>query len=514
MRITQLSKLKLISLFGGLFLCTLQSTQAAERDLVLDPLQPGPYAVGSTNFEIDSAAVDQVHSQGGNTGDYQEGKNSNGELLYVSDLLANPEQAFFFTVSVPNDATLYGESAGSSVPYAGYVLYPTSSSNTRADYTVFNSPDLPKMQGANEAPIFENESTRYPLIVYSHGVGSHPSEGDFTYIKDLASHGYIVMALYHGDSRWEDTEARHFNLRPLSVKIALDVLLAHEDFANHIDTDKIGGLGESFGGTTMLALLGARKVNPDVASVVANTLLQVQTDPRIKAAAAVVPYMGAGPYTIFGSGGTGAATVDRPFLANSGTEDTVADYDKVQAVFEQLSGDKYLVEYTGEGHDLSDGANVDASTWMKLFMDAKVKEDPDAIETLSRIKSVADTGADNLVIAGESSQSGGTNIPPTQEPTAQSASFANNVLTLPSVVVQGQTYTVSLTLQSSEQPYLFAVTLATPVDAVETASATFNETDGKLTIPSADVLGADYAIEMVLTDQAAAVFTLTSAEQN
>jgi len=493
--------------------CSVLSANAAERDLVVEPMQPGPYAVGSMNFEIDNAALTAALMQGRNAGQYQEGANINGEFLYIDSLLENPEEAFKFDLTVPDDTALYGDSAGTTLPVAGYVLYPTSAGNNREDYDVLVSPSLPKMQSVGESPIFENESTLYPLIIYSHGVGDHPTGEQLTFLKDVASHGYMVMALYHGDRRWSDTEARHFNLRPLAVKSALDVLLAHEDFAGHIDVERIGGMGESFGGATMLALLGAKKVNPDVASVIANNLLQLQTDSRIKAAATIVPYAGAGVYSIFGNGSTGVATVDRPFLANSGTADTVADYSKIQDVFNNLSGDKYLVAYQGETHDFTEGANVDASTWMKLFMDAKVKGDADAIETLSRISSVSDSGNDSLAVVEDSSIT--TPEPePEPEPSAEPASFASNVLTIPSVVVQGQAYSISMNLLSESPQITFGLAGATPIDTPDVASATFATSTGELSIPVVNVGDVSYAITFLLTDQAQTIFTLTAATEN
>lgn len=487
---------------------------AAERDLVLDPMQPGPYAVGSTNFKISDTALNSVLSQGGSAGDYQEGDSVNGQLLYISTLLENPDDAFSFDVTVPEDSTLYGESAGQTIPFAGYVLYPTTASNVREDYVVFTGPALPKMQPGSEGPIFENDSTLYPLIVYSHGVGSHPSDTVLTYLKDLASHGYIVMALYHGDGRWGETEARRFNLRPLAVKKAIDDLLADEDFSGHIDTDRIGGMGESFGGATMLALLGAKVVNPDVASVVSNTLLDVQTDPRIKAAATYVPYMGAGLYSIFGANGTGAAGVTRPFMANSGTADTVAEYDKVQAVFNNLGGVRYLVAYQGEGHDFTDGANSDVSTWMKLFMDAYVKLDSQAINDLSRARSVNDSGDDSLAVAVTSPTSPDADPVPQPDPLAEPAVFAANVLSIPSVNVDNQTFMVTLTLQSAEPPYVFALTGASDVATPAAASATFNSATGELDIADVQVEGVSYRILMSLSSQDPIQFTLTSATEN
>ena len=493
-------------------LTTTANAADATRDLVLDPLQPGPYAVGSTNFKISDTALSEILNQGRNAGSYQEGAFINGELLYINSLLENPDDALNFSVSVPDDSELYGDSAGSSIPFSGYVLYPTTADNPREDYVVFAGPALPKMQPGAEGPIFENETTKYPLIVYSHGVGSHPTDTVLTYLKDVASHGYIIMALYHGDGRWGETEGKRFNLRPLSVKQAIDYLLADEDFGSHIDIDRIGGMGESFGGATMIALLGGKAVNPDVASVIANKLLNVQTDERIKAAATYVPFAGEGLYSLFGSVGSGATEISRPFMANSGTADTVADYDKIEAVINNMTGDKYLVAYEGEGHDFSDGANVDMSTWMKIFIDAYVKGDNEAISNLNRANSVSDTGQDSLAIAVNTSIAPQTE--PEPDPVAESSTFADNVLTIPSVIVDGQAFMVTLALQSAEPPYIFALTGASDVATPAAASATFNAATGELDVQDVQISGVSYRVLMSLSGQDPIQFTLTSATEN
>ncbi|MDP7674831.1 MAG: hypothetical protein QGI31_08395, partial [Dehalococcoidia bacterium] len=96
---------------------------AAERTLVVDPLERGDYPVGSTNFTINDAALSLLLSQGGDAGQLQQGSNEDGQLRYIDELLAFPDDAFVFQLLVPNNAMLYGESAGSVLPYAGYIFY-------------------------------------------------------------------------------------------------------------------------------------------------------------------------------------------------------------------------------------------------------------------------------------------------------------------------------------------------------------------------------------------------------
>ncbi|MBS27295.1 MAG: hypothetical protein CMQ26_09480, partial [Gammaproteobacteria bacterium] len=230
---------------------------AAERALVVDPLEAGNFPVGSSNFTINKSALDLLLSQGGDAGQLQQGTNQNGQLRYIDELLAFPDDAFNFQLLVPNNAVLYGKSAGSLVPYAGYVFYPTTEENNRPDYDVFIPPSLPRMQDENELPIFANPNTKYPLLIYSHGVGGHPTGEQINFLSKLASHGYIVLALYHGDDRFQGTEPRRFSLRPLAINKAIDKILADPAFSQNIDQDRIGGVGENLAGATMLALMGA-----------------------------------------------------------------------------------------------------------------------------------------------------------------------------------------------------------------------------------------------------------------
>lgn len=489
--------LRIACLLSMLFSFTLHGAAiSAERDLVLDVLGAGPYAVGSTNFEIASIAA------GVDAGKYQQGFNENGKLLYINELLAFEDASFTFQLAVPADSAKYGASAGTNVPYSGYVLYPTSEENTRADYNVFNPPALPHMQGQNESPIFANETLKYPMVVYSHGDGSHPTASRLSFLIDLASHGYIVVALYHGDGRFVETEPQHFNLRPLAVKTAIDEILADSDFGVHIDATRIGGAGESFGGATMMALLGAKKVNPDFLSIFTNALSATTVDTRIVAASAIVPYAGIGQYSLFGSGGAGAASIDRPFMANSGNADTVAEYSKVEAVLGAIPGVKYLVEYEGEDHLMSEGAFTDAYSWTKLFLDAFVKQDATAIEELSRVRSINGSGSDSLVVVTEPDS-----VPPAS---SNVATFANNILSIPSVTVGDKYYSLDLDYIAGSSPVQFGLNSATEIASQTTTSGSF--VNGVLVVPAVNVEGVSYRIELTLASDSPVLFTLTFAE--
>ena len=73
------------------------------RDQNIDPINPGSYEVGCTNFEIDDTKLSEIVSQGRNLGQYLTGDSVAGEQLYVSTLLANTNDTFTSNVTVPDE---------------------------------------------------------------------------------------------------------------------------------------------------------------------------------------------------------------------------------------------------------------------------------------------------------------------------------------------------------------------------------------------------------------------------
>lgn len=498
MLLNTIFKRVVILILSGAMACSALVAMAAERNVVIDAVQSGPYAVGSTNFSVSASKIIGLSAEGLDDGKVMGGVVHNGSTRYVGELLTNPSAAFSFDLDVPNDTQRYDASAGSKLPFYGIVLYPTTADNARADYQFFAGSVLPHMQTGSDAPLFADEAERYPLLVYSHGVGGFPQKTDLEYLKVLASHGYVVVGLFHGDNRFGTTEPRQFSLRSLAVKVALDTLLADAAFVGHIDSNRIGGLGRSFGGATMLSLLGAKRVNPDAISVFTNSLLETTVDPRIVAAATIVPYAGKDLYSLFGSGGGGAASVDRPFMINIGNADEATDYSKVQAVAEQIPGTKYLVQYEGEKHEMSTEATNDAFAWMKVFLDANVKKDVAAVDLLSRVGSASGAGSDTLVAVTEPSI------------TAKYPEFSNQQITIDGVHVGADRYDVTLTLVS-ESPIVF--TLIGAVDSDQTSLTTGFFANNVLTIPRVIVNGAPFSVTMELSNENPIQFTLTKADE-
>src|SRR5512140_3880379 len=101
---------------------------------VMPPLGIGPYPVGCSNVVQDFTRV----APGDDVQTYWEGVPRNGNGRYITDLLADPAHTLQLDLAVPDDRGLFGDYAGTHVPYVVIVCYPTSTTNTRADYALPN----------------------------------------------------------------------------------------------------------------------------------------------------------------------------------------------------------------------------------------------------------------------------------------------------------------------------------------------------------------------------------------
>jgi predicted dienelactone hydrolase len=99
------------------------------------------------------------------------------------------------------------------------------------------------------------------LILISHGTGgtelNHHNLG-----TRLARDGYLVAAVRHAGDNWQDrslvTSGRYFSERPRQLSRVLDALLASPEWGSRIPFDRIGAVGHSAGGYSVLALAGAQ----------------------------------------------------------------------------------------------------------------------------------------------------------------------------------------------------------------------------------------------------------------
>jgi predicted dienelactone hydrolase len=105
------------------------------------------------------------------------------------------------------------------------------------------------------------------LILLSHGIGGSEL-GHSTLAQALARSGYLVAALRHPGDNWQDrslieqSPERYFDERPRQASRVIDAILADPAWKDRIASDsqgpRVGALGHSAGGYTVLALAGAR----------------------------------------------------------------------------------------------------------------------------------------------------------------------------------------------------------------------------------------------------------------
>lgn len=397
--------------------CAAGVAGAGPHDQTVPVVAPGAAPVACSNVAYDSA---RLAALGGEATDYWRANTLGGRARYVTEILSAPSDAITWSLAVPGDPTLYTQFAGATVPYAALLCYPTQAGNTAPDYALPTGGTVPRMQPAGQAPLFAEAGKPYPLVVYAHGLGNSPLETmHLAFITRFASHGYAVLALFHGDGRFAASDLQQLlsptyllsnlakvveqqAIRPLAVRAALDALLARPDYAGAIDATRIGGMGISLGGETMLLSLGGR-LSVDLFG----SARDVAADPRIKAAVGVVPYTGATAGILFsipafGTGQEGLAGVRKPFLAAAAAGDTVVPLAMTQLAVGKLGGTAGLVVMDGVGHqDWYPAGADDVATWSLTFLDAHVKADPQALETLMAMKAVSGGVSDTLQGARE-----------------------------------------------------------------------------------------------------------------
>lgn len=376
---------------------------------VVPPLAvPGPTSVACSNVAQDFSRV----APGATAEDYWEGSPSDsGTPRYATALLTDPANTLSVTVTAPNDHSLFGSFAGQQVPFVVIACYPTPSDNPRADFPLPSGKVIPHMQTGADSPIFADAAARYPVILFSHGYAGSPISGDHILaLSVFASYGYIVVAPFHGDPRFSNLKIEDFGdaievlshledfvalqaLRPLSASAALDLMLSHPQWRDHIDATRIGGFGASMGGETVMLMGGAGLTNS-----LGLSWTQVTVDPRLKAAVGYVPFFGEPFLPAFGRDQHGLDGITLPYLAISGTADTEAPLVVAQQGLSRLAGTRELVALAGVKHGFDVASIADIFTWSLTFFDAEIRGNPAARAQLSTMASVSGGGDDSVVI--------------------------------------------------------------------------------------------------------------------
>ena len=219
-----------------------------------------------------------------------------------------------------------------------------------------------------------------PIIIISHGFGA--VKENFVYIAEhLASYGFVVFVPDHVGSdlsyRQIYLEGRlntllspiEFINRPQEISFLIDQLeefvTSDSQWAQFLNLEQIGVMGDSLGGTTVLSLAGAeiehaRLVKTcDRDKVILNFSLYLQCraqhlppenfnlgDPRIKAAIAGHPLASG----IFGPEGMGKINI--PLLMTAGSQDLVAPVvtEQIHPFVWMQSEPKYLALFNPGTH--------------------------------------------------------------------------------------------------------------------------------------------------------------------
>ncbi len=317
-----------------------------------------------------------------------------GESGYISEYLQSPSDSFHFSVKVPSMPLHFPVTAAQSLDYCGVVYFPTNNAQNKADY-LFHPQGfkLPLMLSPGDRPaVLEG---RHPLILFSHGYQSEFMVHT-TLIRILASHGFIVAAVFHGDRRvGEDDIAgrdeaspvrlERLLLRGLSLKAALDTLETGP-FGDAIDWGRVGGLGISFGGASLMLLNGA----PLNVTDYDHSLFK---EDRLRCSAAQVPYMGSERFKLWDAHSPAWAQVNTPWLAVSGTRDSLAPIAQARQSLEHIPQDSWLATLEGEEHFMSARALRAADSWILEFFKRQLlsgSEGPTGFQNGERVDSEID----------------------------------------------------------------------------------------------------------------------------
>ena len=132
------------------------------------------------------------------------------------------------------------------------VWYPTTAPEQpvrRGPFTLSVAPDAPVTVG------------RHPLVVISHGSGGSLL-GHADTAMALARRGYVAAAVHHAGNAFDDNgnagRAGMWRDRPRQLSAVLDAVLADPEIGPQVDAGRIGALGFSAGGYTVLVAAGAR----------------------------------------------------------------------------------------------------------------------------------------------------------------------------------------------------------------------------------------------------------------
>ena len=183
----------------------------------------------------------------------------------------------------------------------GFVMYPTTAAPKSVSIGSFTA------TAAENAP---PAGDRFPLVIFSHGMGSQP-ELYLWLFEGLTSHGFVVAGVAHPRDNYNDKSGSFGDAelveRPRHVTALIDGVENDVLLASSIDASKVGIVGHSAGGYAALLAVGGRpdftqftsgrcrrnpNTPPDWPRFVHDPAAVPVPDPRIRAAASMATGFG------------------------------------------------------------------------------------------------------------------------------------------------------------------------------------------------------------------------------
>ena len=215
----------------------------------------------------------------------------------------------------------------------------------------------------------------WPVLLFSHGF--HGCGGQSSFLTAaLAEAGYAVFAPNHKDAACGDIagwmrrsdepfgepqrwSAASYADRAADLRQLLDALATDPRYAGKLDLGRVGLIGHSLGGYTVLGMAGG---------------WPGWKDKRIKAVLALSPY--AQPFAV---AGTLDGLAGIPVMYQGGTRDTgiTPFVTRPGGIYDKTPAPKYLVEFDGAGHfawtDLNPMFQSDIIAYSRAFLDHALK---------------------------------------------------------------------------------------------------------------------------------------------
>lgn len=234
----------------------------------------------------------------------------------------------------------------------------------------------------------KNDEGKFPLVIVSHGyVGSRYL---MTYLtENLASKGYVVAAIHHTESTFEDPGKFSSTLyhRPIDDLFVLNEMEklgkkgADGMLAGMVDVENTALVGYSMGGYGALNAAGAG-FSPGFGEFfkqmtggsdlimersIAHSSYAETVDPRIKAVVAFAPWgMARGVWD-----SEGLANLKTPVFFVAGDQDDISGYeDGIKAIFDgAVNANRYLLTYINARHNVAPNPPPAASFQKGMHLD-------------------------------------------------------------------------------------------------------------------------------------------------